>query len=101
VGQVGNLRPIVNRPACGGRSEKPIINQQQDPTVPTDPDRMRAKVPLDRGDTSISPNIIKAGYKVNVFPSESEATLGIRALPDENHHHVLRSHVQGHQRPGG
>jgi acetylornithine deacetylase/succinyl-diaminopimelate desuccinylase-like protein len=34
--------------------------------------------------TSISPNIIKAGYRVNVIPSEAEATLDIRALPDEN-----------------
>jgi acetylornithine deacetylase/succinyl-diaminopimelate desuccinylase-like protein len=38
---------------------------------------------------------------INVIPSEAEATLDIRALPDENHHHVLRSHVQGHRRPGG
>jgi acetylornithine deacetylase/succinyl-diaminopimelate desuccinylase-like protein len=28
-------------------------------------------------------NIIKAGYRVNVIPSEAEATLDIRALPDE------------------
>ena len=34
--------------------------------------------------TSISPNIIQAGYRVNVIPSEAEATLDIRALPDEN-----------------
>jgi acetylornithine deacetylase/succinyl-diaminopimelate desuccinylase-like protein len=34
--------------------------------------------------TSISPNIIKAGFQVNVIPSEAEATLDIRALPDEN-----------------
>jgi acetylornithine deacetylase/succinyl-diaminopimelate desuccinylase-like protein len=34
--------------------------------------------------TSISPNIIKGGYQVNVIPSEAEATLDIRALPDEN-----------------
>jgi acetylornithine deacetylase/succinyl-diaminopimelate desuccinylase-like protein len=34
--------------------------------------------------TSISPNIIKAGYQVNVIPSEAEATLDIRALPGEN-----------------
>jgi len=34
--------------------------------------------------TSISPNIIQAGYQVNVIPSEAEATLDIRALPDEN-----------------
>jgi acetylornithine deacetylase/succinyl-diaminopimelate desuccinylase-like protein len=34
--------------------------------------------------TSISPNIFHAGYQVNVIPSEAEATLDIRALPDEN-----------------
>jgi acetylornithine deacetylase/succinyl-diaminopimelate desuccinylase-like protein len=34
--------------------------------------------------TSISPNIIQGGYQVNVIPSDAEATLDIRALPDEN-----------------
>jgi acetylornithine deacetylase/succinyl-diaminopimelate desuccinylase-like protein len=34
--------------------------------------------------TSISPNMIQAGYQVNVIPSSAEATLDIRALPDEN-----------------
>src|SRR5262249_4924615 len=34
--------------------------------------------------TSISPNIITGGYQVNVIPSEAEATLDIRALPDED-----------------
>jgi acetylornithine deacetylase/succinyl-diaminopimelate desuccinylase-like protein len=34
--------------------------------------------------TSISPNIIQAGYQVNVIPSEASATLDIRALPDED-----------------
>jgi acetylornithine deacetylase/succinyl-diaminopimelate desuccinylase-like protein len=34
--------------------------------------------------TSISPNIIRAGYRSNVIPSEAEATLDIRALPDED-----------------
>jgi acetylornithine deacetylase/succinyl-diaminopimelate desuccinylase-like protein len=34
--------------------------------------------------TSISPNIITAGYRINVIPSEAEATLDIRALPDED-----------------
>jgi len=34
--------------------------------------------------TSISPNIIRGGYQVNVIPSEAEATLDIRALPDED-----------------
>lgn len=34
--------------------------------------------------TSISPNIIKGGYKNNIIPSEAEVTLDIRALPDED-----------------
>ena len=34
--------------------------------------------------TSISPNIIQAGFQVNVIPSEATATLDIRALPDED-----------------
>jgi len=34
--------------------------------------------------TSISPNIIAGGFQVNVIPSTAEATLDIRALPDEN-----------------
>ena len=34
--------------------------------------------------TSISPNIIQGGYRVNVIPSEVEATLDVRALPDED-----------------
>lgn len=34
--------------------------------------------------TSIVPTIIKGGFRSNVIPSEAEATLDIRALPDEN-----------------
>ncbi|HJQ27661.1 MAG TPA: M20/M25/M40 family metallo-hydrolase [Blastocatellia bacterium] len=34
--------------------------------------------------TSVSPNIIKGGYRSNVIPSEAEATLDIRAMPDED-----------------
>src|SRR5579862_8194963 len=34
--------------------------------------------------TSISPNIISGGFQVNVIPSQAEATLDIRALPDED-----------------
>lgn len=34
--------------------------------------------------TSISPNIIQAGYRFNVIPSSAEASLDIRALPDED-----------------
>lgn len=34
--------------------------------------------------TSISPTMIKAGYRVNVIPAEAEATLDIRTVPDED-----------------
>jgi acetylornithine deacetylase/succinyl-diaminopimelate desuccinylase-like protein len=34
--------------------------------------------------TTISPNIMLAGYRVNVIPSEARATLDVRALSDEN-----------------
>jgi acetylornithine deacetylase/succinyl-diaminopimelate desuccinylase-like protein len=39
--------------------------------------------------TSVSPNIFQGGYRVNVIPSESRATLDIRALPDEDMHKFL------------
>ncbi len=34
--------------------------------------------------TSVSPNMVQAGYRINVIPSEAVATLDVRALPDEN-----------------
>ena len=34
--------------------------------------------------TSIVPTIIKGGFRVNVIPADAEATLDVRALPDEN-----------------
>jgi len=34
--------------------------------------------------TSVSPNIITAGYRINVIPSEAAAQLDVRALPGEN-----------------
>jgi acetylornithine deacetylase/succinyl-diaminopimelate desuccinylase-like protein len=34
--------------------------------------------------TSISPTMIKGGYRMNVIPAEAEATLDIRTVPDEN-----------------
>jgi acetylornithine deacetylase/succinyl-diaminopimelate desuccinylase-like protein len=34
--------------------------------------------------TSVSPNIIQGGYRVNVIPSEAKATLDVRMLPDED-----------------
>jgi len=33
--------------------------------------------------TSVSPNVIKAGFQTNVIPSEAEASIDIRLLPDE------------------
>jgi acetylornithine deacetylase/succinyl-diaminopimelate desuccinylase-like protein len=34
--------------------------------------------------TSISPTIIKGGFRSNVIPAEAEARFDVRALPDEN-----------------
>ena len=34
--------------------------------------------------TSVSPNIIQAGYRSNVIPSEARATLDVRMTPDED-----------------
>lgn len=34
--------------------------------------------------TSISPTMIKGGFRRNVIPSEAEATLDVRAVPDED-----------------
>src|SRR6185436_11278579 len=34
--------------------------------------------------TSVVPTMLKAGVGANVIPSEAEATIDIRALPDEN-----------------
>lgn len=63
--------------------------------------------------TSISPNMISGGYRVNVIPSETEATLDVRALPDEdiprfleqmraliNDPAVTVELAAGHSRPG-
>jgi len=37
--------------------------------------------------TSISPTIVKGGFRINVIPSEAEADLDVRALPDEDMDH--------------
>lgn len=63
--------------------------------------------------TSISPNMMAAGYRVNVIPSEAEATLDIRSLPDEdmprfldqlrkviNDPAITVETAPGHSRPG-
>lgn len=34
--------------------------------------------------TSIAPTVVKIGFRSNVIPSEGEATLDVRALPDED-----------------
>jgi acetylornithine deacetylase/succinyl-diaminopimelate desuccinylase-like protein len=34
--------------------------------------------------TSVVPTILKAGFRMNVIPSEAEATVDVRALPDED-----------------
>jgi acetylornithine deacetylase/succinyl-diaminopimelate desuccinylase-like protein len=41
--------------------------------------------------TSVSPNIIKGGFRRNVIPGDAEATLDIRALPDEDMTEFLAS----------
>ena len=49
-------------------------------------DHFAAKAPLLYSllRTSISPNVVTGGYLRNVIPSEAEAILDIRALPDED-----------------
>jgi acetylornithine deacetylase/succinyl-diaminopimelate desuccinylase-like protein len=44
--------------------------------------------------TSLSPNIIQAGYRVNVIPSEAKAMLDVRLLPDEDPETFLKT-IQG------
>ncbi len=39
--------------------------------------------------TGISPNIISGGFRYNVIPGDAEATLDVRALPDENQDEFL------------
>jgi acetylornithine deacetylase/succinyl-diaminopimelate desuccinylase-like protein len=34
--------------------------------------------------TSVTPTIVSGGFRMNVIPSEAEATLDVRALPDED-----------------
>jgi acetylornithine deacetylase/succinyl-diaminopimelate desuccinylase-like protein len=40
--------------------------------------------------TTVVPTIIKAGFRSNVIPSEAEATLDVRALPDEDLDHFYK-----------
>jgi acetylornithine deacetylase/succinyl-diaminopimelate desuccinylase-like protein len=35
--------------------------------------------------TSISPNIVAGGYRINIVPSEAKATLDVRVHPDDDH----------------
>lgn len=39
--------------------------------------------------TSISPNIVTGGYRINVIPSEAKATLDVRVHPDDDHLEVM------------
>jgi acetylornithine deacetylase/succinyl-diaminopimelate desuccinylase-like protein len=39
--------------------------------------------------TSVTPTMIQAGFRTNVIPSQAEAYLDIRALPDEDMNHFL------------
>ena len=39
--------------------------------------------------TSLSPNIVQGGYRVNVIPSEARATLDVRTHPDDNPEQLL------------
>ena len=39
--------------------------------------------------TSVSPNIIQGGYRVNVIPSEAKATLDVRVHPDDKPQAIL------------
>jgi acetylornithine deacetylase/succinyl-diaminopimelate desuccinylase-like protein len=39
--------------------------------------------------TSVSPNIIQGGYRINVIPSEARATLDVRVHPDEKPDAIL------------
>ena len=41
--------------------------------------------------TSISPNMVTGGYRVNVIPSEAKATLDVRLVPGENPEQLLES----------
>ena len=63
--------------------------------------------------TSVSPNMMAAGYRVNVIPSEAEATLDVRSLPDEDMDRFIEQlrriindpavdveRAPGHTRPG-
>jgi acetylornithine deacetylase/succinyl-diaminopimelate desuccinylase-like protein len=41
--------------------------------------------------TSISPNIIQGGYRINVIPSEAKATLDVRVHPDDKPELILQA----------
>jgi acetylornithine deacetylase/succinyl-diaminopimelate desuccinylase-like protein len=41
--------------------------------------------------TSLSPNIIQGGYRINVIPSEARATLDVRVHPDDNPAAILEA----------
>ena len=51
--------------------------------------------------TSVVPTMLKAGVGPNVIPSEAEATIDIRALPDEDIAKFYRGDAKGDRRSGG
>ncbi len=60
-----------------------LLNHLDDPAVQ---EKLRAAAPPFNSmlRTSIVPTMISGGFRVNVIPSDAEATLDVRALPDED-----------------
>ncbi len=63
--------------------EARLYTHLEDPAVQ---ERLRAQRPLYNSmlRTSVVPTIVKGGFRENVIPAEAEATLDVRALPDED-----------------
>ncbi len=51
--------------------------------------------------TSVVLMILKAGFRMNVIPSEAEATIDVRALPDEDMTTFYQEMEKSHRRSGG
>ena len=60
-----------------------LLNHLEDPAVQ---EKLRSVAPPFNSmlRTSIVPTMITGGFRVNVIPSDAEATLDVRALPDED-----------------
>ncbi len=64
-----------------------LYRNLEDPAIGTMvQDKLRASHPSYNSmlRTSISPNIIRSGFRYNVIPADATATLDVRWLPDEN-----------------